>query len=68
MSVCFWDDELFTIGAALEVAMTECERNMEYKLADRFAELYRRVDDAVRGKAEELEDGNRVDKAAQEIN
>lgn len=49
MSVCFSDDELFTLGAALELAMTTCERDKEYGLADRFAELFKRVDEAVRG-------------------
>lgn len=49
MKIEFWDDELFTVAAALECAMTECERRKQYKLADRFSELYKRIDDAVRG-------------------
>lgn len=52
ISICFWDDELFTIGAALEVAMKECESQKQYGLADRFAELYKRVDDVIRERSE----------------
>ena len=48
MIVAFFDDELFTVAAALECAMKESERSHQYKLADRFAELYKRVDDTVR--------------------
>lgn len=48
MEVTFYGDELFTVAAALEVCMDKCEKHREYEFADRFAELYKRVDDVVR--------------------
>ena len=48
IEVTFYGDELFTVAASLEVCMNECERHREYKLADRFAELFKRVDDVIR--------------------
>lgn len=49
MQITFYDDEIYTLGAALELAMSVCEDKKDYKLADRFAEAYRVIDELVRG-------------------
>ena len=43
--MCFDTDDLFIIAAALEYTYEHCEEEGKTDLADRFAELYNRIDE-----------------------
>lgn len=43
--MCFDNEELYIIAAALEYAYEHCEEAKMHELADKFAEIYNKVDE-----------------------
>lgn len=49
MTITFYDDDLLVLGYALDVAEKDARNDDCDHLADKCAELYKTVDDVVRG-------------------